>query len=106
VVADGAVVVIGSDERLIALDAASGAVRWDGTKNGEIVRVGPAGTPGGRFVYAAAESGRVVAVEAATGARHWSYPAPAAHTWLKALAVSGGTAFAGTTREVCAIAPA
>jgi eukaryotic-like serine/threonine-protein kinase len=108
VVAGGAIVVIGSDEQLIALDTVTGAVRWDGTDStgGDYVRIGPAGTPGGRYVYAAGENGRVIAVDGATGKRHWTYPAPAAHTWVRALAVADGTAYVGSTDEVWAITPA
>jgi outer membrane protein assembly factor BamB len=110
VVVDGVVVVLSSDEQLIALDMATGAVRWDGTGSAlrETAQVGPfaSADPADRFVYAAGESGHVIAVEAATGARHWTYPAPVDDVWLKAFAVSDGTAFAGTTDEVWAIGPA
>ena len=69
-VADGMVMVGSSDGRLLALDAATGTVRW------HLDDVGPALSPNGGFVggtlYAAVGEQRILAVDARTGAPIWA----------------------------------
>jgi outer membrane protein assembly factor BamB len=92
-----------SDGFVAALDAKTGAARWER-------RVGPAGTYvdvdslalEGDRLYAAVYSGAVLALDARTGKELWSFAAPAASRVLS----GAGSVFAVTAASVLALSPA
>jgi len=103
VAADGLVHAGFSDGTLVALDAASGVVRWErhAAPTGAYQDVDSLALSAGRL-YAAAYSGAVVALEAATGKPLWQVELAEASR----VALVGGTLLAVSTASVVALAPA
>ena len=91
-----------SDGTLVALDVATGVVRWErhAAPSGDYPDVDSLALAGGKL-YAAAFSGAVVALEAATGKPLWQAEIPEASR----VAVVPGTLLAVSTRSVMALSP-
>lgn len=103
VAASGGLVHAGfSDGTLLALDGATGAVRWErhAAPSGAYPDVDSLVVSDGK-VFAAAFSGAVVALEAATGKPLWQVEAPEASR----VALAPGVLVAVTTRSVLALSP-
>jgi len=91
-----------SDGTLVALDVATGVVRWErhAAPSGDYPDVDSLALSGGKL-YAAAFSGAVVALEAATGKPLWQVALPEASR----VAVLPGTLLAVSTKSVMALSP-
>jgi outer membrane protein assembly factor BamB len=102
VVTGGMVIAGYSDGFVAALDLQTGAVRWERrvAKQGDFMDVDGLRAEGGR-VYAAAYSGAVHALEAASGKELWTLATPNPSR----LASGGGVLVAVTSTQVLGIAP-
>ena len=101
--ADGLVHAGFSDGSLVAFDAGTGAVRWErhAAPRGDYTDVDSLVLSGGKL-YAAAFSGAVVALEAASGKPLWQFEVPEAS---RVAMVAPGLLLAVTTRSVLALSP-
>jgi outer membrane protein assembly factor BamB len=101
-VSDGRAVGAYSDGTVVALDLATGAVRWER-------KIAPAGNfmdvdslcLDGGWVYAAAYSGAVYGIDAASGRELWELRTPGASR----LALGGGTLVVQTTTQLIGLSP-
>jgi outer membrane protein assembly factor BamB len=101
--ADGLVFAAYSDGFAAALDATTGAARWERqiAPAGEYVDVDSIRLDGSRL-YAAAYSGAVIALDARTGRQAWLAQAPDVHR----VAIAPGLVVAVTTRAIVGLSPA
>ena len=88
----GSTVYVGSDDdKVYALDAATGQLRWSYTTGDEVVS-GPA--VAGGTVYVGSDDDKVYALNAATGHLRWSYTTGG--VVVSGPAVAGGTVYVGS----------
>ena len=90
-VSDGQLFLGTGDNRLVAMDSASGDVLWERQLSSVTVAT-PAVTPGA--VYVAVRDGRLLAVDRRDGAELWSFQADSAS--FASPAVYGGVVYAGS----------
>ncbi|WP_113702073.1 caspase, EACC1-associated type [Nonomuraea lactucae] len=90
-VADGTVYIGSSDDKVYALDAATGRVRWTYTTGGDVYS-SPAAAGG--IVFAGSGDGKVHALDAATGRARWTRATKGAVDSNPA--VAGGTVYVGS----------
>jgi len=103
----GGVVYLGSQGSVYALDAITGALRWNHTIEGPTVPTPVLFDPAvsGGFVYIGSIADGVLALDAATGALRWSYGTDAPLTVFSSSVVSGGTVYVGASDAVYAFVP-
>jgi outer membrane protein assembly factor BamB len=104
VLRDGMVVVAG-DDRVVALDAESGAVRWE-TGAGRVQTTGgrTLSASDDRNVYAGTPEGGIVALDLATGALRWRVPlrdaAFSTAAFPTGIGVSGDTVYVALSQPI------
>jgi outer membrane protein assembly factor BamB len=97
VIASSIVVAGTSDGEIVAVDLASGKLRWEGTVPGGVVMAPPALR--GDTVFFSADPSTVCAVSVATGRHLWCTSVPNAFKFgHSAVTVQGGSLFATSTR--------
>jgi outer membrane protein assembly factor BamB len=101
-VGDGRALGAYSDGTVVALDLATGAVRWERkiAPAGNFMDVDSLCLDGGRL-YAAAYSGAVYGIDVATGRELWELRAPGASR----VALGGGTLVVETTTQLIGVSP-
>lgn len=95
--APGVAVVVDDAGLVVALESATGAVRWRRALEAP-VHATPAAAGG--LLYVATTAGRLVALDATTGAERWRLQLANAAVRLTAPAVDGGTVYVGGTDGV------
>ena len=86
-------VYVGSETKLYALNASTGALLWSYASGGRVLA--RRGERGGLF---RAADGNLYALNASTGAKLWSYAARSGHT---SPAVANGVVYVGCATATC-----